>query len=84
MHYPFDIDIHADPLRASAPMAIDAAVNVRPLNTDVVTVRAAIAPPFSRTKQTDHWRACCYGQMCRTSIAADIHLGVPGERDEPL
>jgi len=84
VHYSLDIDVHADPLRASTPMAIDAAVDVRPLNTEVVGVRAAIAPPFSRTKQADHRCARCYGQMGWTRIAADINVGVFGERHESL
>jgi hypothetical protein len=78
MQYSLDVNVHADPFGARAPVAINPAINVRSLNTDVVGKGAPVAPPFSWTKQSDHRRASRDSEMSRASIASHVNLRISG------
>lgn len=54
-------------------MTVYATVNVGAFNADVFRPGTSIAPPFSRTKQTDDRRACGNGKMRWSGVAADIN-----------
>src|SRR5947208_15987430 len=51
-----DFDVHADPLRARAPMTVRATTDVCALDADVLGARAAVTPPLGRAEQTDQAR----------------------------
>ena len=53
-------------------MTIHPAVYIRPFNANIRCPRTPIAPPFSRTKQTDNRRACCDGDVRRPGVAANV------------
>jgi len=46
----FDVDVHADPFVARAPMTVLAAINVVSFDADVVIIRTAVSPPFGWAK----------------------------------
>src|SRR5581483_1788202 len=49
VQHPFDIDVHADPLRAGSPVTIFTTVDVSALDANVVRINAAVAPPLGWT-----------------------------------
>jgi hypothetical protein len=55
-------------------MAICAAVDINPLNADVVWMQTTVTPPFRRTKQADNRGARRYGQMRWASVAAYVNF----------
>src|SRR5215472_2396581 len=79
-----NVDIHANPLRAGPPMAIDAAVDVVALDTDVVFVRAAITPPFGGPEKPNYRGAGRHCQVCRPGISADVECSTTGQTIEAL
>src|SRR5437762_11914313 len=48
------LDVHTDPARAGAPVAVRAAVNIVALDADVFPARTAVAPPLGRPEQAHH------------------------------
>src|ERR1043166_8417473 len=46
------LDVHADPVRAGATVAVGAAINVRALDADIFGAGASVAPPLGRPEQS--------------------------------
>ena len=69
-----DTNIHADPVRAGTPVAIDATGYVQPFDAYVGRIRAAVAPPFRRTKDTDDGCTSRYSQVRGARVASHIHI----------
>src|SRR6185369_5852113 len=70
--------------RTRTPMTIDATIDVRSLNADVLRSWASIAPPFSRSKQTNDRSARSDGQVRRSGVAPHINTRPFRERIKRL
>ena len=68
-----DADLEADPFRAGASMAIDAAIDVEPLDTDIVRVQGTVPPPLGRTEQPDDRSSSSDRQVGRTRVSSDVN-----------
>jgi hypothetical protein len=72
VQHALNINIHANPLRASAPVTINPTTNIVALNANIVIIRTAVPPPFSRPKQSDNGSARRDCQMSRPGVTADV------------
>src|SRR5947209_6740707 len=64
--------VHANPLRAGAPMAIRATVNVIALYADVFRAGRAVSPPLGRSEKSGDGRSGSDSQVSRSCISANI------------
>src|SRR5437764_2255776 len=77
-----DLDVHANPVRARAPVTVRAASDVFTLDADVVRMGRAVSPPLRRPEKPDDRRAGGDGEVRRPRVAADVDAGATRERVE--
>ena len=65
-------------------MTVVPAINVYPLHTDITRARAAIAPPFRRSKETDNWSVGGHSDVGGARVASDIDLRSPRQSVKSL
>ena len=65
-------------------MAIDAAVNVCAFHANIILARATVAPPLSRSKETDHRSAGGNCDVRWPGVSTNIDLGAFSQRIKTL
>lgn len=57
-------------------MTIFAAADVRSFNANIISIRAAVSPPFGRSEQTNYRRSHRDGEVRGPGFAAHINLSI--------
>jgi len=79
---PLDRNIETDPVRASTAVAIDAAIDIRSLNANILEIRTTIAPPLSWSEESHDGATSRYGNVSRSGVTTYVQVSKLSQSDK--